>query len=167
MKKIVLSSLALAMVMGSVTAHAATIVGSKATVQAPVVISATNTTSATWAADAGFTGPTVTSGQVIGALSITASGPHDGVQVSGQGTVVGGGKVTIPFYDASGTVGFWGTTIGNGWGHAGSTLMGTAPGWNNNTQDESVTLTVTKNGVSQTLTPGTYTATFEVVQYQN
>ncbi|HBL8814468.1 TPA: CD15/CS22/SEF14 family fimbrial major subunit [Escherichia coli] len=167
MKKIVLSSLALAMVMGSVTAHAATIVGSRATVQAPVVISATNTTSATWAADAGFTGPTVTGSQIIGALSITASGPHDGVQVSAQGTQVSGGLVTVPFYDAAGTTaGFWGTAVEPAWGHAGSTLMG-APGWNNNTQDESVTLTIKKLGSTETLTPGTYTATFEVVQYQN
>ncbi|EHY5882580.1 CD15/CS22/SEF14 family fimbrial major subunit [Escherichia coli] len=167
MKKIVLSSLALAMVMGSVTAHAATIAGNKATVKAPVVISATNTTSATWAADAGFTGPKVAASQVIGALSIRASGPHDGVQVSGQGTQVSGGSVTIPFYNADGTTaGFWGTALETAWGHAGTTLMGT-PGWNNNTQDESVTLTIKKLGNAETLTPGTYTATFEVVQYQN
>ncbi|EPI9355769.1 CD15/CS22/SEF14 family fimbrial major subunit [Escherichia coli] len=167
MKKIVLSSLALAMVMGSVTAHALTIAGNKATVKAPVVIGATNTTSATWAADAGFTGPEVAASQVIGALSIKASGPHDGVQVSGQGTQTSGGSVTIPFYNTDGkTVGFWGTASEAAWGHAGTTLMGT-PGWNNNTKDESVTLTIKKLGKAEKLTPGTYTATFEVVQYQN
>ncbi|ECC1666785.1 fimbrial protein SefA [Salmonella enterica subsp. diarizonae] len=166
MKKIALSSLALVMVMGSVTAHAATVLGNKATVQAPVIIGATNTTSATWAADAGFTGPTVSTNQAIGALSITASGPHDGVAVSGLGVKVSGGAVTIPFYDGKGTAGFWGTANGNEWGHAATSVMGT-PGWNNSTNDESVTLNIKKIGNVQTLTPGTYTATFEVVQYQN
>ncbi|HDQ4235023.1 TPA: CD15/CS22/SEF14 family fimbrial major subunit [Klebsiella pneumoniae] len=166
MKKITLSSLALAMVMGSVTAHAATALGNTATVQAPVIIGAANTTSATWATDAGFTGPTVAGSQAIGALNITASGPHDGVQVSGQGVQVSGGAVTIPFYDAKGEAGFWGTAQGSDWGHAGATVMG-KPGWNNNTSGESITLGIKKRGNTQTLTPGVYTATFEVVQYQN
>ncbi|MBB8643119.1 CD15/CS22/SEF14 family fimbrial major subunit [Escherichia coli] len=163
MKKIILSSIAIAMAISAVSAHAEDVaIGNTAVVRAPVTIGAANTTNATWTVDHSFTGPTVQNNQRIGSLSIQTTGAHVGVQITGDGARVNSGQVQIPFYDANGVEGFPGTL--RSWNNLAQTILGT-PGFSTANATDSVSVDVIKAGPQQNVAPGVYTATFNVTQY--
>ncbi|EFC4407698.1 CD15/CS22/SEF14 family fimbrial major subunit [Escherichia coli] len=165
MKKIILSSIAIAMAIGAVSAHAEDVaIGNTAVVKAPVTIAAANTTNATWTVDQGFTGPTVQNNQRIGSLSIQTTGAHVGVQITGEGARVNGGQVQVPFYDTNGREGFPGTVNDSSWLNVSQTVLGT-PGFSIADATDSVSVDVLKAGPRQDVQPGVYTATFSVTQY--
>ncbi|EAB9989121.1 fimbrial protein SefA [Salmonella enterica subsp. enterica serovar Reading] len=168
MKKITLSSICMAMIIASATTQAATQLGNTAEVSAPVTIGATNTTSATWVqADSFGNSTTLTNNQPIGRLEIVATGAHDGLFISGQGARINGSnQVTVPFYSEDGRVGFSGT-LNNDWTHVNAGSFAGKPGWQKLSTEENTTVNVLTAGYSGVVVaPGTYTATFEVRQYQ-
>lgn len=168
MKKMILSTAILATMAFGGAANAASTLGNQATVSAPVVIAAANSTSATWTQDASFTGPQVTNNQVVGQLNITATGAHTGVQISGDGVYVSQGQVLLPFKNSNGQTIFNGTINDNAtWNHLAATLINQNPGWQTVTTAENVVANIVKGGGTQTLPAGTYTATFYIQQYQD
>lgn len=161
-KKSALTAILALMACGA--AQAAT-VGNIASVTAPVTITASNTTSATWSPDSNFVGPTFTQGQKIGTLSVTATGAHSEILISGKDTSQSSGVVNIPFYDDSGNVSFRGRILSPA--KDIKTSVNGMPGWSIADTAEHVDISVVSLGTPANVAPGTHTATFYIQQFQN
>lgn len=162
MRKYKLSLIALTLaVCGSANAG---LVGNKATVDAPITVSASNNTTAVWSAEnIGTNG--FADWQKLGSLTITATGSHDAINISGEGAQTSGGHVRVPFKDAQGSTVFYGRTNGKELSNSG--IDGLA-GWSHISSEETpVAIEVYAAGQKASLNPGTYTAKFYIQQWQN
>ncbi|EPO8488517.1 CD15/CS22/SEF14 family fimbrial major subunit [Salmonella enterica subsp. enterica serovar Braenderup] len=159
-----LSLIALALAVCG-TANAGMLVGNKAMVEAPITVSATNNTSVTWTAETlgtdGFSDE-----QKLGTLTITATGAHDAINITGEGALLDSGNiVTLPFKDEQGTPQFKGRIMSAT--QLGNSGIDNQPGWKVASSAENVSVEVKAYGEKNSLNPGIYSAKFYVQQWQN
>lgn len=158
-----LSLIALALAVCG-TANAGMLVGNKAMVETPITVSATNNTSVTWAAETigtdGFSDE-----QKLGTLTITATGAHDAINITGEGAQLDSGMVALPFKDEQGVTQFKARIM------SATDLVNSGidnqPGWKVASSAETVSVEVNAFGKKTSLNPGTYSAKFYVQQWQN
>ncbi|HEA7566520.1 TPA: CD15/CS22/SEF14 family fimbrial major subunit [Escherichia coli] len=160
-----LSLIALALAVGG-AAHA-DVLGNKATISAPITVSASNNTTGSWTPE-NLTVEGFRAGAKLGTLSVTATGSHDAIRVSGEGAVVNAGVVNVPFKDEQGQPVFRGRLLAS----AGAVDLADSgidglPGWKIENSNETFNVPVNALGSKSSLNPGTYTATFYVQQWQN
>lgn len=163
MRKLSLIALALAV---SGAAHAAEL-GNKATISAPITVSANNNTTGSWTPE-NITVDGFSASAKLGTLSVTATGSHDSIRVSGEGAVVNAGVVNVPFTNEEGQPAFRGRLLAS----AGAIDLADSgidglPGWKIENSNETLNIPVNALGSASSLNPGTYTATFYVQQWQN
>ncbi|EES3190414.1 fimbrial protein SefA [Escherichia coli] len=147
---------------------AETVIGDVATVQAPLAFGAQNTINATWTQDPSVSGTSVTAMQKLGTLNIQLTGSHAGVYVTGDGTGVSGGIVTIPFRNAAGVNYLRGRTDANISQQRSTPIVGhNGPGWKLVNTGDNINLDIKAFQKGGNIPAGTYTATFYIQQYQN
>ncbi|EDA3267621.1 fimbrial protein SefA [Salmonella enterica subsp. enterica serovar Bovismorbificans] len=162
MRKHKLSLIALALAVCG-TANAG-LVGNKAMVETPITVSATNNTSVTWTAETigtdGFSDE-----QKLGTLTITATGAHDAINITGEGAHLDSGMVALPFKDEQGVTQFKARIMSAR--DLANSGIDNQPGWKVDNSAETVSVEVNAFGEKDSLNPGTYSAKFYVQQWQN